>query len=307
VLGSASAASTTFTMPQGNVEVQAIWKALPIPPAYYDVTVNGSYSATTGAGAYLAAETVGIDAGTRSGYDFKGWTVNSGAAVLADSNAAATTFVMPAGNVTVTATWEAVVVPPAYFTVTVNGSHAATTGAGSYLAGATVTIDAGTWDGYVFNSWTVVSGGAVLANASAVSTTFAMPADNVTVQASWILVEPLPPYYNVTVTGSHSATAGDGAYFVGDTVSIDAGTWEGYEFKGWTVVSGTAVLADAAAASTTFVMPPDNVIVTATWEAAATPKPLVPAVGDTTGILAALALVLLGLSSTVFVVSRRKI
>ena len=40
------------------------------------------------------------------------------------------------------------------YTVTVNGSYAAGTGAGSYLAGASVTVSAGARPGYRFAGWT---------------------------------------------------------------------------------------------------------------------------------------------------------
>ena len=72
------------------------------------------------------------------------------------------------------------------YTVTVlNG-----TGSGSYAPGDTVTIVAeAAPTGYQFDGWTVVSGGAVLANQDSVTTTFPMPAEDVTVQASYTLEE----------------------------------------------------------------------------------------------------------------------
>jgi uncharacterized repeat protein (TIGR02543 family) len=71
------------------------------------------------------------------------------------------------------------------YTVTVNGSNAGTSGTGSYTAGTTVTISAGSRSNYSFDGWTVASGGAVLANANSATTTFAMPANAVTVTAGW--------------------------------------------------------------------------------------------------------------------------
>ena len=70
----------------------------------YAVTVNGSYAQDSGAGSYAEGEMVTIRAGTRSGYQFSGWTSNSGV-TFADASSATTTFTMPASAVTVTANW----------------------------------------------------------------------------------------------------------------------------------------------------------------------------------------------------------
>jgi len=76
--------------------------------------------------------------------------------------------------------------PVQTFAVNVNGSHASVTGAGNYTPGALVTIHAGTRSGnWAFNGWTVNAGGVWLANASSSTTTFTMPANNVTVTANW--------------------------------------------------------------------------------------------------------------------------
>ena len=44
-------------------------------------------------------------------------------------------------------------IPVITYTVTINGSYAATTGAGSYAQGETVTIHAGSRTNYSFNGW----------------------------------------------------------------------------------------------------------------------------------------------------------
>ncbi|MDR0493643.1 MAG: hypothetical protein LBH74_08430, partial [Nitrososphaerota archaeon] len=72
---------------------------------YYNVTVNGSYATITGAGSYEACKTVTLNAGTRDGYTFSGWTVNAGGMKLKSNTSPTTTFVMPAKNVVVTANW----------------------------------------------------------------------------------------------------------------------------------------------------------------------------------------------------------
>ena len=116
------------------------------------------------------------------------------------------------------------------YTVTVNGSYAAGTGAGSYFAGASVTVSAGARPGYRFAGWTAE--GVTLTNASAETVTFVMPASNVTLTASWdYIVIPSDPTYpptmdepeNGTVTTSPSRPE------EGDAVTITPKPDEGFE------------------------------------------------------------------------------
>ena len=116
------------------------------------------------------------------------------------------------------------------YTVTVNGSYAAGTGAGSYLEGASVTVSAGARPGYRFAGWTAE--GVTLTNASAETVTFVMPASNVTLTALWdYIVLPSDPTYpptmdepeNGTVTTSPSRPE------EGDVVTITPKPDEGFE------------------------------------------------------------------------------
>ena len=72
----------------------------------YSLTVelNGGNGTTTG-GEYPEGEEISIDAGTKSGYRFTGWTSSNGGS-FADASSASTTFTMPDRNVTVTANWK---------------------------------------------------------------------------------------------------------------------------------------------------------------------------------------------------------
>ena len=87
----------------GNIVVKALWKT-----AEYNVTVTGG-TASVGAGTPITKATMGttvtLTAGAApTGQMFEKWVVNG--ATVADSNSATTTFVMPAGNVTATATYK---------------------------------------------------------------------------------------------------------------------------------------------------------------------------------------------------------
>ncbi|MCL2679466.1 MAG: InlB B-repeat-containing protein [Dehalococcoidia bacterium] len=273
---SASATSATYTAGSvftinSDTVLYAVWQQStpppppppPQPPAYR-VTVNDSYASPTGAGTYAQGEVVTIHAGARDGYTFTGWTVVSGGVTLFTPNSGITTFTMPANDVTVRANWTQTPTPPTpVYTVTVNDSYASPTGAGTYTPGSVVTINAGARNGYTFTGWTVVSGGVTLANSSSATTTFTMPANDVTVRANWTQTTPVT--YRVTVNDSYASTTGAGTYTPGSIVTVNAGARSGYTFTGWTVVSGGVTLANSNSATTTFTMPANDVTVRANW------------------------------------------
>ena len=74
-------------------------------------------------------------------------------------------------------------IPVTKHTVTVNGSYAQNSGAGTYAPGETVNISAGTRDGYIFAGWNGTN--VTFANAAAAQTTFVMPDADVIVTAAW--------------------------------------------------------------------------------------------------------------------------
>ena len=71
----------------------------------YTVNVIGSSAEDDGSGRYRTGDRVEIDAGSKSGYRFVGWTTNA-AIDFADAAAASTSFTMISGDVTVEANWE---------------------------------------------------------------------------------------------------------------------------------------------------------------------------------------------------------
>ena len=75
------------------------------PEILHTVTLTNGGTGSSGGGSYAATATVPINAGTRSGYSFNGWTA-SPAVTFANAASAVTTFIMPAGDVTVTANWK---------------------------------------------------------------------------------------------------------------------------------------------------------------------------------------------------------
>ena len=106
----ATSASATFIQPDNPVTVRATWVKL---PDLWVVTVNDSYAAegASGAGTYREGFGVVIDAGSREGYVFAGWTIDEGNVTLLNPAAARTKFTISNGHVTVTANWNEIVTP----------------------------------------------------------------------------------------------------------------------------------------------------------------------------------------------------
>ena len=116
------------------------------------------------------------------------------------------------------------------YTVTVNGSYAGETGAGSYLAGASVTVSAGERAGYSFAGW--AAEGVDLADASAENVTFTMPANDVTLTAEWdYIVTPGNPTYRPIIDEPENGgvTTSPSRPETGDTVTVNPEPDEGYE------------------------------------------------------------------------------
>ena len=103
---SATSATAKFTMPSQAVTATAVFE--PIPTTTYALTVvNG-----TGGGNHAVGATVTITANAApSGQVFDKWTATAG--TLANANSATTTFTMPAGAATVTASYKAATTTPA--------------------------------------------------------------------------------------------------------------------------------------------------------------------------------------------------
>jgi uncharacterized repeat protein (TIGR02543 family) len=142
------------------------------------------------------------------------------------------------------------------------------TNASPYAAGVAVSIRAVAATGYHFVSWTAPAGG--FTNPSSAATTFTMPAQDVTVTANF----EVGGAYTLTMAaspimgGTAYDVTGESPYNEGEVVSIQAIAASGYQFAGWAAPAGS--LSNAYAAATTFTMPGQNVVVTATFQVTST-------------------------------------
>lgn len=197
-----SSPATSFTMPNADITVTANTAIgggtdTPNPDGTYKVTVNNG----TGSGNYRPGATVTITANTPpAGQTFVNWTTTTADVKFASATTATTTFVMPAANVNVTANFSGGnggnnnnpggdgnnpggSDSGKKYKVTVNYGS----GSGEYAAGATVNITANAPESSsrVFSRWTTNNSGLGFANANSVSTSFVMPAADVTVTANY--------------------------------------------------------------------------------------------------------------------------
>ena len=147
--------------------------------------------------------------------------------------------------------------------------------------GTTLALSAKANDGYAFTGWTIVSGDATIDDAGVAQATLTVGNQNVVVKPNFSLslvpIDPSVIKFNVKVSvaddegGSASCSPEAGA--TGETVTIFAAPDDGYEFDYWEVASGGIELADADAATTTFVMGSAQPHVVAHFKKVAAPTP----------------------------------
>ncbi|MCL2411288.1 MAG: SUMF1/EgtB/PvdO family nonheme iron enzyme [Treponema sp.] len=146
------------------------------------------------------------------------------------------------------------------FTVSMIGvGQGGTTTVANQIAGANVSINAGTNTGYTFVNWTS-NPSVTFADPNSAITTFEMPDSAVTITANWT-----PTPHAVTMSGvGQGGTTTVANQIAGVNVSINAGTNPGYTFVNWTS-NPSVTFANSNSADTTFIMPGSAVTITANW------------------------------------------
>lgn len=218
--------TVTFEMPASNVTMEATYKDV-----IYKITVmNGT--ATPEMAKYQAEVTVKANAPATDMY-FDKWEVTGLDTTGMDLTKTEIKFQMPAGNVTFKATYLTIEKFEIYV---VDG----TKDKSPAKAGETITITANpAKEGKVFDKWTCETAGVTIVFESATSstTTFVMPACEITIQAHFRDIEAAPSI-EIKVNGG----TGAGTYKEGDSVTVTANDpAEGKVFKGWQDASGKIV------------------------------------------------------------------
>jgi len=175
---------------------------------------GGTATDLTNASPYAEDTEVNIQAVANPGYRFVNWTAPAG--TFGNATAATTTFTMPAQNVTVTANFVAVYSLTMAVSPGSSGTATDLTGASPYKASTVVNIQAVAATGYRFLNWSAPAG--TFGNATAATTTFTMPVQNVTVTANFGLVPPPLVYPTVSTQAATGVTTNSATLNMGYTV-----------------------------------------------------------------------------------------
>ena len=164
-----------------DITVKALWEDAPPAPAEYTVRFNangggGTMADVTGISGSYTLPACGFT--EPEGKQFKGWSTSADGSVISG-----TTYEV-SSDTTFYAIWES----KEYPIIVADGK--ATIGAGSEISkaaqGTTITLTANAApDGKVFDKWVVESGSAALEDANSETTTFIMPAEAVSVKATY--------------------------------------------------------------------------------------------------------------------------
>ena len=215
----------TFTMPDNDVTLTA-----KLEDIIYNIAVtNGTSSAPTAK--YQEEVTVTANAPATDMY-FDKWEVTGLDTTGMDLTKTEIKFQMPAGNVTLKATYLTI---EKFEIVVVDG----TKDKSPAKAGETITITANPAPaGKVFDKWTCETAGVTIEfkNATSSTTTFVMPASNIKIQAHFRNIDDAPSV-EIKVDGG----TGAGTYTQGDEVTVTAEDKEGKVFTGWQDESGKIV------------------------------------------------------------------
>ena len=227
-------------------------------------TEGGTISATVGEtpveDEVAEGATVILKATPAEGYEFVEWDVkksDGGESVTITDNK----FTMPAGNVTVTATFQAI-----DYSVTISEATNGTVTADKETAniGEEVTLTVTPNAGYTLDALTVKSGETTI---TVSDNKFTMPAGDVTVTATFQAID-----YTITIgeTPNGAVTADKEKANIGEEVTLTVTPNAGYTLDALTVKSGEATI---TVTDNKFTMPADNVTVTATFEKKPEPEP----------------------------------
>ncbi len=235
--------TVTFTMPAGNVTISATF-AQNVNAVNINPTENGNVSATP-VNALEGAEVV-LTVSPTTGYKLKSLKVMFGETEISVVD---NKFTMPAGEVTVIATFEII-----DYTIskeeTANGSFEVSKTTANYNDEITITVAPAT--GYELDQ--------ILVDEEEITgTTFTMPAKDVTVKVTFKAI-------NFTITREGTSEA-HGTYEIqdeakyGEEVTITENTEEGYEAVFTVMCNGTPV----TVTNNKFIMPAGNVTISVSY------------------------------------------
>ena len=230
--------NAAFTMPEGNVELTAIWKE--ILPEKYDLgyayigeVIPENAPALPATTEVTEGTTVTVaTVPSLDGYKFSGWYYNG---------SIVTSFEMPKADVTLEGIWTEDKTEEAVYTVTYTFDGNAPAGATvpvpvNVKEGETVTLaEVPSAEGYTFDGWYY---------GAEIATSITMPANDVTITGKWTVNE-----YDIVLDANGGEFADGSAQFTDtveygkdlDTVLPDVPVKEGYTFVDWVDKDGNPI------------------------------------------------------------------
>ena len=250
--------------PAGNVSPQADDEET------YTVTTSVS---PEGAGTADASETtnvkkdvtVELTADSHLGYKFTNWTVTGGAS-LEDSKSPATSFKMPAANVTATANFEHVGIAKITFDGnggTTEKNEKTVTQEVTKKTSVEITPTSFKRTGYKLVGWSLSkdSNASNLLKNEVVSLLESYTEKDLTLYAQWAHTHTI----KVTDDGNGTATADPTEQAKGEKVTLTGTPKDGYVFDSWKVVKGGVTIENDTVASSEFIMGDEDVEIQATF------------------------------------------
>jgi FG-GAP repeat/Divergent InlB B-repeat domain len=239
-----NSSSTTVSLTGGDGTVTANFSN-----NVYALTVNAdSNGTTTPLGTINIVHGVATDISavpTTAGYELTSWSITSGTAAIADSDASSTTVTLTDGAATIQAIFGLEIYA---LTMTDNG-FGSTSASTTITYGVSESITATPDTGYNFVSWSVTDGTASIDDPDSASTTVTLTEGAATLQAFFTLKD-----YALQINNDgYGSTSPTGSQTVQHAVATDitATPSVNYIFNNWSVDSGTASIADLNAAITT--------------------------------------------------------
>ena len=238
-----------------NTTLYAVW-------VKGEKTYNVLYSANGGTGAPPAefnikeTYTISLQVPRKEGYGFDGWSTNP-KAISADYRPG--DVISIDSDIELYAVW---ISNAQTVSITVSPEGAGTVvGNGAKQKGENVVIAATALEGYEFESWKVTAGGVTLASTVSSTTSFKMPAGDVSIVANFREVLLTLKY---DANGGYNAPATQrAAQNTMVQVAAQMPTRDGYKFKGWALRS-SATEADYASAATFELK--ESIVLYAVWE-----------------------------------------
>ncbi len=268
ILANSASATTTFTMPAGNVEVRATFE--PLAPGLYTLNLQSSAGGTAicdgGSGLTASQNTlVNLWTSPNSGYVFQEWQLISGTFDVSNITEVSDNwyqFMMPASNLVLKAVFEATA--PVTYTVTFDangGSGVMSDQTFTEGVAQALTANAFTRTDYNFDGWATSAAGSVdYTDGQSVT----MTAD-ITLYAVWSEV---PSTYTVTFNANGGSGVMSDQTFtegVAQALTANAFTRTDYTFDGWALLAaGSVVYTNGQSVTLT-----ENTTLYAVWSAAA--------------------------------------